>query len=83
MTNLYLAPHETYKLHELLTFKTLCVTKSAIMSGLVQDQELKSILEQDITKTKDQIKRMTQVMVAPSVISHSPSSLYEHTAELQ
>ncbi len=60
MTTQYLAPHETYELHELLTFKNLCLTKSATMSGLAQDQELKSILEQDATKTKGQIQRMTQ-----------------------
>lgn len=56
----YLAPHETYELHELLTFKNLCLTKSATMSGLVQDQELKSILENDVTKTKTQIQRIQQ-----------------------
>lgn len=56
----YLAPHETYELHELLTFKNLCLTKSATMSSLVQDQELKNILENDVTKTKTEIQRIQQ-----------------------
>lgn len=56
----YLAPHETYELHELLTFKNLCLTKSTTMSELVQDPELKSILDQDVTKTKAQIQRLQE-----------------------
>lgn len=60
MNTQYLAPHETYELHELLTFKNICLTKSATMSGLIQDSELKSILEQDVTKTKGQIQRIQE-----------------------
>jgi similar to spore coat protein len=56
----YLAPHETYELHELLTFKNLCLTKSTTMSQLVQDSELKSILSQDVTKTTEQVQRIQQ-----------------------
>jgi similar to spore coat protein len=56
----YLAPHETYELHELLTFKNLCLTKSTTMSQLVQDSELQSILSQDVTKTTEQIQRIQQ-----------------------
>jgi similar to spore coat protein len=56
----YLAPHETYELHELLTFKNLCLTKSSTMGVLVQDSELKDILQQDVTKTTAQIQRMQE-----------------------
>ncbi|MEH7109422.1 MULTISPECIES: DUF892 family protein [Bacillaceae] len=62
MNTQYLAPHETYELHELLTFKNICLTKSATMSGLVQDPQLKSILEQDVTKTKEQVQRIQEFM---------------------
>jgi similar to spore coat protein len=58
----YLAPHETYELHELLTFKNLCLTKSSTMSALVQDPQLKNILQQDVTKTTGQIQRMQEFM---------------------
>jgi similar to spore coat protein len=58
----YLAPHETYELHELLTFKNLCLTKSSTMSALVQDPQLKNILQQDVTKTTGQIQRIQEFM---------------------
>ncbi|OLS38504.1 hypothetical protein [Bacillus sp. MRMR6] len=60
MNTQYLAPHETYELHELLTFKNLCLTKSSTMGALVQDSELKNILQQDVTKTTAQIQRMQE-----------------------
>lgn len=62
MNTQYMAPHETYELHELMTFKNLCLTKSTMMSGLVQDSELKNILQKDVTKTKGQIQRMQEFM---------------------
>lgn len=43
MTKL-LGLHETLELHELLTFKNLCLTKTTTMSALVQDEELKNLL---------------------------------------
>ena len=60
MNTHYLAPHETYELHELLTFKNVCLTKSATMSGLIQDQELRGILDRDVNTTKSQIQRLQQ-----------------------
>ncbi|PSA98432.1 DUF892 family protein [Bacillus halotolerans] len=54
--------HETLELHELLTFKNLCLTKSSTMTGLVQDEELKSILEQDAKKTKQQVARLQELL---------------------
>ncbi|MGO4886368.1 hypothetical protein ACJ2A9_01300 [Anaerobacillus sp. MEB173] len=39
--------HETLEMHELLVFKNLCLTKSLLMGGLVQDEELKTILLND------------------------------------
>ncbi|MEK3710026.1 DUF892 family protein [Bacillus sp. FSL K6-1005] len=54
--------HETLELHELLTFKHLCLTKSSTMTGLVQDEELKSILEQDAQKTKQQVARLQELL---------------------
>ncbi|MFJ9292036.1 DUF892 family protein [Bacillus halotolerans] len=54
--------HETLELHELLTFKNLCLTKSSTMMGLVQDEELKSILEQDAQKTKQQVARLQELL---------------------
>jgi similar to spore coat protein len=50
--------HETLEVHELLTFKNLCLTKSTAMSGLAQDQELKDILSQTVTNDKQAIQEL-------------------------
>nr|WP_132002612.1 hypothetical protein [Mesobacillus foraminis] len=55
-----MASHETYDLHELLTFKNLCLIKSTTMSKQVQDAESGRILDQDVTKSKDQIQRIQE-----------------------
>lgn len=55
-----LGVHETLELHELLTFKSLCLTKSSTMSGLVQDNELKNLLTQDANQTKNHIQTLQQ-----------------------
>ncbi|MGK9428980.1 hypothetical protein ACSSTO_03205 [Bacillus atrophaeus] len=54
--------HETLDLHELLVFKNLCLTKSSTMTGLIQDQELRDILEQDALKTRRQVERLQSLL---------------------
>lgn len=39
--------HETLEVHELLTFKSLCLTKATTMSALAQDEELRALLAND------------------------------------
>ena len=62
-----IAPHETMQLHELLTLKNLCLTKSVTMSPLVSDTELKSILQQDVTTTQQHIKELKNLMEQSSI----------------
>jgi similar to spore coat protein len=50
--------HETLDLHELLTFKSLCLTKAATMGALVQDEELKTILANDVTLGQQHIEKL-------------------------
>lgn len=40
--------HETMEIHELLNFKTICMTTSKLVQGVVFDQELKALLERDV-----------------------------------
>ena len=61
-----IAPHEALELHELVTFKNICATKSASMSALVKDEELKGILQQDFTTSKEHIKELQNLMVGAS-----------------
>lgn len=57
-----IAPHETMQLHELLNFKNLCLTKSVTMSPLVSDKELKYILQNDVSSSKQHIKELSGLM---------------------
>jgi similar to spore coat protein len=53
---------ETNQIHELLTFKNICLSKSITMSPLVSDEELKSILREDIITTKQHIEELKSLM---------------------
>ncbi|OPJ60389.1 spore coat protein [Clostridium oryzae] len=57
-----IAPHEAFELHEILTFKNTCLTKSVTMSPLVSDQKLKTLMQQDITTTEGHIKQLKGLM---------------------
>jgi similar to spore coat protein len=56
------APNETIQLHELLTFKNLCLTKSVTMTPLVYDDELKAIMKQDADITYKHINELKSLM---------------------
>lgn len=66
-----IAPHETIKLHELLTFKNLCLTKSVTMSQLVSDEELRSILQNDTCASRQHTQQLSGLM------NHSYIATYE------
>ncbi|WP_367142654.1 spore coat protein [Desulfosporosinus sp.] len=49
------ALHETMELHELLNFKTVCMTTSKMIQGVVFDQELKALLEKDVQQSMQSV----------------------------
>ncbi len=53
-----LAFHETMEIHELLNFKTVCILQSKLMSGLVFDQNLKTLLEKDVQQSGIAIREL-------------------------
>ncbi|MDP1420229.1 hypothetical protein Q8G35_18010 [Peribacillus simplex] len=55
--------HETLELHEILNFKSLCLSKAATMNGLVQDTELKNILLQDMSNGREHIQKLQEILV--------------------
>lgn len=57
-----IAPHETFEVHELLTFKNVCATKAAAMSTLVSDQELKNIMQTDLSMSKDHVRELQSLL---------------------
>ena len=63
-----LALNETMQIHELLNFKTIFMTTSKLMEGVVFDQDLKKLLEKsvrlsmsDITGLQTLLKRAPEV----------------------
>ncbi|WML59352.1 hypothetical protein [Neobacillus sp. PS2-9] len=58
----YLGLHETLEVHELLTFKNLCLTKATTMSALAQDEELRAILSADVTSGTGHIQQLQQFL---------------------
>jgi similar to spore coat protein len=58
----YLGLHETLDVHELLSFKNLCLTKATTMSVLAQDPELKTILSADVTTGSQHIRQLQQFL---------------------
>ncbi|MGG0032038.1 spore coat protein [Priestia megaterium] len=57
-----LAMHETLEVHEILTLKTSCVTKGTAMLELIEDEELKKILEEDVQTSTEAIKELKKIL---------------------
>ncbi|OES43453.1 spore coat protein [Domibacillus iocasae] len=57
-----LAMHEKLEVHEVLLFKTACLTKSTTMLELVQDSKLKKLLKEDITLSTKAIKDLRSIL---------------------
>ena len=57
-----LALHEMMELHEVLTFKSVCMTKSKTMQGLVADEELKSLMQKDVEQSANAIHELQNLL---------------------
>ncbi|QSX22242.1 spore coat protein [Priestia megaterium] len=57
-----LAMHETLEVHEIVTLKTSCVTKGTAMLELVEDEDLKKILEEDVQTSTEAIKELKKIL---------------------
>lgn len=63
-----LALNETMQIHELLNLKTICMTTSKLMEGVVFDQDLKKLLEKDVRSSMSDIAGLqTLLKKAPEV----------------
>lgn len=69
MTNQVIAPNETMQLHEILTFKNICLTKSLTMSPLVSDDELKAILQQEVATSQKHIEELRALLEKSNIAS--------------
>nr|WP_035664527.1 hypothetical protein [Halalkalibacter akibai] len=57
-----LGVHESLELHELLTFKNLCLTKATTMKAIVNCEQLQSLMEQDIQNSTQAIQQYQSLM---------------------
>jgi similar to spore coat protein len=62
MEHQYLAPNETMQIHEMLNFKTVCMTTSKMMEGVVFDQDLKALLEKDVQQSIGSIESLQKLL---------------------
>ncbi|ALB47213.1 MULTISPECIES: spore coat protein [Clostridium] len=69
MNDQSIAPNETMQLHEILTFKNTCLTKALTMSPLVSDEELKSILKQEVSVSEKHIEELRSLMEKSNIAS--------------
>lgn len=71
MDQQYLSSNETMQVHEMLNFKTVCMTTSKMMEGVVFDQDLKALLEKDVQKSIITISGLQQLLKKAPKISET------------
>ncbi|HHV64698.1 MAG TPA: spore coat protein [Peptococcaceae bacterium] len=57
-----LSLHEKMEIQELLQFKTACLNKSTMMKNLVQDQDLKTLLEKDVQQATQAVSDLNNLL---------------------
>ena len=57
-----LAPMETMQIHEMLNLKTITMSSSKMMEGVVFDQDLKALLEQDVQQAIASIQNLQKLL---------------------
>lgn len=50
------------QVHEMLNFKTICMTTSKMMEGVVFDQDLKALLEKDVQQSITSINGLQNLL---------------------
>ncbi len=78
VTGKRIAPHETFELHELLTFKNVCATKSSTMAVLVKDEELRTLMQKDFTISQGQIKELQDLIQSSELLNQGTASTKNH-----
>ncbi|WP_238475794.1 spore coat protein [Clostridium manihotivorum] len=73
MCGQYITPHEVIQLHELITLKNLSLTKCITMSPLVSDDELKTIIKDNIPAEQLQIRELKAYMDQSAVAQNNNS----------
>jgi similar to spore coat protein len=56
------ALHEVLDIHELATFKTICLTKAKTMQMLVSDSQLKQLMQLDAQLSTTQLQELGSIL---------------------
>ena len=63
-----LAPNEMMQIHEMLNLKTIHMTSTKMMEGIVFDQDLKALLEQSVQQSIHAIEELQKLYArAPEI----------------
>ncbi|WP_409177143.1 hypothetical protein [Brevibacillus fortis] len=54
--------HEQLELHEIASFKTICMTKSKTMQALVSDETLRQLLADDVLVSTRQLQELSSIL---------------------
>jgi similar to spore coat protein len=57
-----LALSETMQVHEMLNLKTVCMTTSKMMQGIVFDQDLKALMAKDVEQSIFSIAELQKLL---------------------
>jgi similar to spore coat protein len=57
-----IAPNESMQLHEIITLKNTCLTKLITTAPLISDEELKTILQEEIQVSQRHIEELRDLM---------------------
>lgn len=70
MNNNTISPREALDLHEIISFKVLCATKAATINALVQDEELKNMMDLDVATTKEHLKELRDLITNSNLLNN-------------
>lgn len=59
-----LTVHEAMEVHEILNFRTVCMARSKMMQGLVNDGDLRALMEKDVQQSITAAAELQQLLVA-------------------
>ncbi|WP_411501572.1 hypothetical protein [Brevibacillus centrosporus] len=54
--------HEQLEVHEIATFKTICMTKSKTMQAIVSDDALRQLLADDVDVSTRQLEELSEIL---------------------
>jgi similar to spore coat protein len=61
--------HETMEIHELLNLKTISMAKFKLLQGLVFDEELKVLMQKDVSQSMQAVKALRGLLASTQHLS--------------